>query len=95
MAKLIWSIETVQGNVTKDSPILTDPNMQRFLDWIWYAYPQFLPDGVTPKPRNNANEADAFREWAAFDWQFVKERVLDYERSAAAQAARDSIAGIE
>ena len=91
MAKLTWTIETAAGTVSKDGPVIADEDMDRFLDWIWVAYPQFEIDGVTPKPRNSANDAAAFRDWADFQWAFNKERVLNHEQNAAAQIARDAI----
>jgi hypothetical protein len=95
MAKLFFGAEAVTGTVTQDGPTLSDPNMDRFLDWVWYAYPQFQPDGVTPKPKTNANVADAIRDWGLGLWRGTKANVLRWERDEAAQAARDAIGDLE
>jgi hypothetical protein len=69
--------------------------MTRFIDWAWYWYPQLEADGVTPKPRNLANEAAAVREWMTAQWHDLKDEVLRWERQEAAQAAQDAIPDLE
>ena len=96
MAKLSWTIEAASGTVTEDSPTLSDANMDRFLDWIWYAYPQMdEADPPAPLPRNPANEAQAFRDWANAQWQGTKANVLRWEKTEAAQSASDGVPDIE
>ena len=99
MAKLSWSAVTVDGTVTQDGPTISDAQMDRFLDWVWYAYPQFdldVEDGETPipLPRNNANTAKAVRDWADAQWRGTKANVLRHERNEVAEAARDAILDI-
>lgn len=85
MAKLSFSITSAIGTVTFDSPTLTDAQMLKFLDYIWATFPQLNVDG-TPKPRTNANLADAYRAWAATIWAGTKDAVLDFGRGAALAA---------
>ena len=94
MAKLIWAIESAAGTVAKDGPVISDTNMDRFIDWIWYAYPQIDnsdPDNPVPKPRTPANEAQAFRDWADSQWLGTKANVIRWEKLEAAQAASDGV----
>jgi len=93
MAKLTWTFETPAGTVTRDSPLLdgTDPrtgkkHYERFLDWLWYAFPQLEADGETPKPRTPANEAKAWQDWAKKEWNRTSVTVRQWERREAAQA---------
>jgi len=94
MADIKWTVTTSAGVVENSSPTLSDANMTRFIDWAWYAYPQFQADGTTPKPRNLANEAAAVREWMEAQWQGTKANVIRWEENEAAQAARDAIADL-
>jgi len=93
MAKLTWTITIAAGSVTQDGPDISEANMTRFRDWLWAWFPQVNPDGSS-KPRNAANEAQAFRDWAGGQWQAAKQDVLNWEREAAAQAARDGVGDI-
>lgn len=95
MAKLTFSITSAIGNLSVDSPTLTDPQMQRFLDFIWDAYPQFTADGITRKTKNNANLAQCYREWAAGLWEGTKANVMSYERTKASVAASAAVTDIE
>lgn len=94
MAKLTFSITSAIGNLAVDSPTLTDAQMTKFLDFIWDAYPQLNPDG-SRKTRNNANLAQAFRDFSAALWEGTRANVLSYEREKAAAAARDAVTPIE
>lgn len=93
MAKLTWQITTSVGTVTQDGPDLSDAQMQRFLDWLWYAYPQLDVDG-NPLNRTNANQAQAFRDWADTAYQGTKANVLRWEKQEAAQAAAEAVTDI-
>ena len=65
---------------------------QRYLDWLWYAYPQLEADGETPKPRTPANEAQAWRDWFNKTITGTWNNVKRWEQREAAQAASDAIA---
>ncbi len=97
-AKLTWTIESTAGTVAQDGPIISDVNMTRFVDWLWYAYPQVDvdQDGVeTPKPRTPANEAQAFRDWAARQWNITSVTVRRWEGDNLAQTAREGVGDID
>jgi hypothetical protein len=94
MAKLSFSIASAIGNVTVDSPVLTDAQMTRFLDYIWDAYPQLNVDG-TAKARTNANLAQAYRDWAGAIWNGTKANVLAADKGKARRAAEAGVAEID
>ena len=93
MANLTWTISASVGTVEQDSPTLSDAQMDRFLDWLVYAYPQLDGNG-DPLPVNNAVKAAAFRDWADAAWAGTKANVLNWEKNEAAQVARDGIGDI-
>jgi hypothetical protein len=98
MANLTWGLRSTPGDVDKDGPTISDANMVRFIDWMWYAYPQIDntdPENPVPKPRTPANEADAFRDWATAQWQGTKANVLRWERLEAAQEAAGDVPPID
>lgn len=70
-----------------------DAALTRFLDWVWSVYPQYEADGVTEKPKNQANRNAAFQQWANGFFASTKAQVKSYETqtSAAVQAAKDAI----
>lgn len=90
MANLFFGVVTNTGTVTHDTPTLTTADITRFADYVWARYPQLNPDD-TPKPRNKANLADAFREWAAALWAGTQANIVNYEKNNAAQTARDGV----
>jgi len=94
MAKLTWQIETSAGTVTEDGPVISDANMARFVDYLWVQFPQ-LDGNNDPLPRNAANEAQAFRDWADKQWRETKRDVLRKEKEAAAALARDAVGDLE
>ena len=94
MANLTWSITNAAGTVTHDSPTISDANMDRFVAWVLYAYPQLDGNG-DPLPVTNAVKAAAFRDFADAQWQGVKANVLRWEQSEAAQQAREAVNDIE
>ena len=94
MANLTWTVVNSVGTITQDSPTFSDENMTRFTDWCWYAYPQYEVDGVTLKTKNNANIAQAVRDWMTAQYEGTKANVLRWERLEAAQAASDAVADL-
>lgn len=92
MPQINIEIQGTSGTVTRgrtfDAAVET-----RFLDWLWYAYPQVDGNG-DPLPKNNANLAQAFRDYADGlifgSWTNVKR----YEKERDAQAARDAVPDI-
>jgi hypothetical protein len=79
------------GTVVYNAPDLSAPHEALLLDWLWahYAPTDTTPGSPTfgqPLTRNNANEAQAFRNFAAAKWQGVQAQVrrwkLDQLRAA-------------
>jgi hypothetical protein len=68
---------------------------QRYLDWIWYAYPQFEVDGVTPKPDTPANRAAAWREWATVTLDSTWTNVKRWEQIEAAREAAGNVGDLD
>jgi hypothetical protein len=93
-AEISWSVETSAGTVTQTSPTLSDPQMDRFINWVLYAYPQVDGNG-DPLPVTNAVKAAAVRDWMTAQWHGTKTNVLRWEKQEAAQAARDGVADLE
>ena len=94
MAKLTWTIETSTGTVSHDSPVTSDANMARFIDFLWTNWPQMEvdSDGIeTPVSRTPAAEVQCFRDWADLQWLNTKQEVLEFERMVAKQAAAEGI----
>lgn len=85
------SIVTDAGTVTLTTPELGAAKMARLTDWIWDAYPQYEEDGVTLKPKNNPNVADAIRDWMRGNWQGTKNNVVRAEKAVAASTASDAV----
>jgi hypothetical protein len=90
VAKLSFDIQSNIGNLTVDGPTLTDAQMQRFLDYIWTAYPQLNADG-SPKTKNAANLANSYRAWANGIWQGTVNNVLSFEQQNAAVTASAAV----
>jgi hypothetical protein len=98
MVNFTLEYTTDAGTISHDSKIYSEANGQRFVDWIWVAYPQIDysdPENPVPKPRTPANEADAFRDWATAQWQGTKANVLRWERLEAAQEAAGDVPPID
>lgn len=98
MAQLSWSIQTSAGTTTFNGPTISDANMDRFLDWVWDAYPQYVDPDATPKvlkTKNNANLAAAYRDWAQGQWRGLVDQVKRFEDEPAAKSAKDKITKID
>ena len=87
MVKFTLSYITDAGTISQDSKIYSEANGQRFVDWIWVAYPQYEVDGITLKPRTQANEVQAYRDFADGMFAGVKANVLREEERALKDAA--------
>ena len=74
------------GTVSQDSKIYSEANGQRFLDWIWVAYPQ-LDENGDPVDRDQASEVQAFRDFADGFYAGTKANVLREEDRALKDAA--------
>jgi hypothetical protein len=92
MAGFTFTVSTAAGDVA-DSFTFSDANVDRFVAWALYAYPQ-LDENGDPKPVTNAVKAAAVREWIAGLMNGTKANVLRYEQNEAAQAAREAVGEI-
>ena len=82
------------NTVDQLSASYSDANGQRFSDWLWAAYPQVDVDG-NPLPDNNANRAQAFRDFADAMFEGIKQNVLRHEKQAAKAAAEAGVGDID
>jgi hypothetical protein len=82
MVNFTLSYTTDAGTISQDSKIYSELNGQRFVDWIWVAYPQYEADGETLKPRTQQNEMQAYRDFADGMFAGVKANVLRVEDMA-------------
>jgi hypothetical protein len=92
-AGLEWTVNSTSGSVTYTAPTVSDAEMDRFLDYLWDNFAPVDENG-DQLVRNNANQATAFRTWAAANWQNTKRTVVDYERQRDADVARDAVTDI-
>jgi hypothetical protein len=84
------SYTTDAGTITQPSKIYSEINGQRFVDYIWIAYPQIDytdPENPVPKPRTQQNEAQAYRDFADAMFAGVKANVLRQEDKILKEAA--------
>jgi hypothetical protein len=81
MANFALSYTADAGTTSHDSKIYSEVNGQRFIDWIWVAYPQ-LDENGDPLPRTQANEVQAYRDFADGMFAGVKANVLRAEDKA-------------
>ena len=94
MATLNWNLTNDVGSVDYAGPDISEANMDRFIAWLLYSYPQ-LDENGDPLPVTNAVKAAAFRDFAAGQWKGVKANVLRWEQNEAAQAASGAVGEIE
>ncbi len=90
---ITWKVETSAG-VVEETKALGDVQMLRFIDWVFYAYPQIDytdPENPVPKPRTPATEGAAVKDWMAANWLGTKANVETWEKREAAQAAVDEV----
>lgn len=94
MAKLTWTMTTAAGAVSYDGPEISEASIQRVESFLWSAYPQVDvdEDGVeTPKPRNPANEGQAFKDWAEGQWFGVEDSIMRTEGDEVSKTARNGV----
>jgi hypothetical protein len=94
MAKITISIDSSLGTRDWISPDFNDAQFDRFLDYIWDVYPQWVdpsdPDqGLLPKVL--ANQAAAYDDWAESIWESMKNQVKRHEQNAAAESAKGGV----
>lgn len=93
-ANLRYSFVGTGGTVTVNAPSLNAQQEALFIDWLWefYAPVDTTPDSPTlgqKLTRNAANEAQAYRNWAAADWNGTRASIVrwKHELDKAAVAA--------
>ena len=77
---------------------MTDPQMQRLIDYMWEAYPQYEnPEDPSEgtKTKNPANMAAAFRDHCSALWRGIKSNAKRHEKVTAAKNAADAVPDIE
>ena len=91
MPNLRFTFVATAGTVQHNAPDLTAGQETLFLNWLWahYAPKDMVVESPTfgqPLPRNTANEAQAFRNYAAALWRGTRANVqswkLELDRAA-------------
>lgn len=78
-ANLRYTFVATAGTVIVNGPTITAGQETLFLDWLWEFYAPV--DGTGAKmTRNSANEAQAYRNWAAAAWKGTAAQVRDWKR---------------
>ena len=95
MVNFDLSYTTDAGVITQPSNTYSEANGQRFVDWIWDVYPQYEVDGVTLKPRTQANEVQAYRDFADDFYKNTKDKVVYHEQRVAARDAAGNVPPLE
>lgn len=91
MANLRFTFIATSGTVNQNGPNITAPQEALFIDWLWAQYaPTDTVEGSPTfgqvLPRNTANEAQAFRNYADALWRGTRANVIrwkhDLDRAA-------------
>ena len=94
MANMVIQFNATAGTVTSNGPELTAGEEQRYLDWVWEAYPQYEADGVTLKAKTNANVANAIRDHHRGLWRGIVAQVVRRDEIVAEAAAKAGVSGL-
>ena len=85
MPNLRFTFVATAGTVQHNAPDLTAGQETLFLNWLWAQYAPKDAEGSV-LPRNTANEAQAFRNYAAALWRGTRANVqswkLEQDRAA-------------
>lgn len=84
MPNLRFTFVATPGTVTQNAPNITAPQEALFTDWLWAQYApvdtvEGSPTFGQPLTRNTANEAQAFRNYAAKLWQGTRANVIRWK----------------
>lgn len=78
MPNLRFAFVATSGTVTHNSPDLTAGQETLLLNWLWAQYAPKDANGVE-LPRNTANEAQAFRNYAMALWRGTRANVQNWK----------------
>ena len=78
MANLRITFVGTAGNVIANGPDLSPAQENLFIDWLWEFYAPVDANGVK-LTRNAANEAQAFRNYAAAMWKGTRSNVVRWK----------------
>lgn len=78
-ANLRYTFVATGGTVVVNAPALTAQQEALFVDWLWANYAPVDAGGV-PLTRNAANEAQAYRNYAAAEWRGRAAEVRRWKR---------------
>ena len=94
MAQLGWTLTGAAGSVSRSSPNIPEPQLTRLLDYIWDKYPQVDGNGDVV-PRTQAEEIQAWKQWADEQYRQLKKDVIAFEKTKAARQAVEAVGDIE
>lgn len=84
MANLRFAFVATSGTVSSNAPDLTPAQEALFIEWLWARYAPVNTVEGSPTfgqklPRNAANEAQAFRNYATAMWRGTRANVRDWK----------------
>lgn len=84
MANLRFTFVATAGTVNQNGPTITAPQEVLFIDWLWAQYAPTDTTEGSPTfgqtlPRNTANEAQAFRNYADALWRGTRANVIRWK----------------
>jgi len=84
MPNLRFAFVSTSGTVTHNAPDITAGQETLFLNWLWAQYaPKDTVEGSLTfgqtLPRNSANEAQAFRNYATALWRGTRANVQNWK----------------
>ena len=83
-ANLRFTFVSTDGTVNVNAPTLNAQQEALFIDWLWEFYAPTDTDPQSPTfgeklTRNTANEARAYRNWAAAAWKGTRASVVRWK----------------
>lgn len=78
-ANLRYTFVATDGTVVVNAPTINVAQEDLFIDWLWEFYAPV--DALGAKlTRNVANEAQAYRNWAAASWKGTRAQVVRWKQ---------------
>lgn len=79
-ANLRYTFVATDGTVVVNAPSINVAQEDLFIDWLWEFYAPVDPGTGAKLTRNVANEAQAYRNWAAANWKGTAAQVRRWKQ---------------
>lgn len=79
-ANLRYTFVATDGTVVVNAPTINVAQEDLFIDWLWQFYAPVDPETGAKLTRNVANEAQAYRNWAAASWKGTRAQVVRWKQ---------------